>query len=234
MGIISDQLSQIQQQIAQACDRSGRDPGKISLVAVSKTKPASAVLEALAEGQLIFGENRVQESRDKIPLVEAEAGSLAQWHLIGPLQRNKVNVAVKLFSMIHSLDSVELALDLSKRAQRIRPLPVLVQINVGRESQKNGFLPEQAPEAIRQMADLDGIQVQGLMTVPPVTPDPEGARPYFQALARLAEQIKALQLDGIGMDQLSMGMSHDYPVAVEEGATLIRVGSALFGARTCF
>ncbi|MBF0456152.1 MAG: YggS family pyridoxal phosphate-dependent enzyme [Magnetococcales bacterium] len=233
MGTVSDNLRHIHQQIALACEKSARDPGQVRLVAVSKTKPASAVLEALAGGQRLFGENRVQEARDKIPLVAAgQGGEDAQWHLIGPLQRNKVKEAVQLFSLVHSVDSTALAEALSKRAVKPRPLPVLIQVNVGREPQKKGFMPEQVQEAIEQMASLDGIRIRGLMTVPPVVAEAEEARPYFRALAQLAHTLEGVGIQGVEMAELSMGMSHDYPVAVEEGATLVRVGSALFGART--
>ena len=234
MGTVSENLSNIRKQIQLACEKSGRNSNSVRLVAVSKTKPASAVLSAIAGGQSLFGENRVQEARDKIPLVAAGGvadGSDIQWHLIGPLQRNKVKVAVKLFSMVHSVDSVSLAQELSNRALAIRPLPILIQVNVGGEQQKNGLPPGDTIAAIRQMASFEGVQIKGLMTVPPVTQDVEGARPYFKELADLAATIKGLQINGVEMTELSMGMSHDYTVAVEEGATLVRVGSALFGSR---
>ncbi|MBF0381157.1 MAG: YggS family pyridoxal phosphate-dependent enzyme [Magnetococcales bacterium] len=232
MGTVSENLLSIRKQIQVACEKSGRNAQSVRLVAVSKTKPAALVLSALAGGQTLFGENRVQEARDKIPLVQAgAAGSEIQWHLIGPLQRNKVKVAVKLFSMVHSVDSVSLAQELSNRASLIRPLPILIQVNVGGELQKNGLPPGGTVEAIRQMASFEGVKIKGLMTVPPITSDPQGARPYFKELAALAETIKELHIDGVEMAELSMGMSHDYSVAVEEGATLVRVGSALFGSR---
>ncbi len=203
------------------------------LVAVSKTKPASAVLEAIAAGQVLFGENRVQEARDKIPLVAERGGGdvSVAWHLIGSLQRNKVKMAVKLFSMVHSVDSVSLAEELSRRAVDPRPLPVLLQVNVGRETQKSGFAPEEVVDAVGRMANLPGIAIRGLMTLPPITADAEAARPFFRELAQLARNIGALELPGVEMSELSMGMSHDYAVAVEEGATLVRVGSSLFGPR---
>jgi PLP dependent protein len=233
VGTVSDNLRNIRKQIQLACEKSGHDANSVRLVAVSKTKPASAVLSAIAEGQGLFGENRVQEARDKIPLVTAGGtdDSDVQWHLIGPLQRNKVKVAVKLFSMVHSVDSVSLAQELSNRALVIRPLPILIQVNVGGEEQKNGLSPGDTIDAIRQMASFEGVQIKGLMTVPPVTPDAQGARPYFKELADLAATIKKLQITGVEMTELSMGMSHDFVVAVEEGATLVRVGSALFGSR---
>lgn len=229
---LSENINRIQGKIAQACARSGRHPDQVRLVAVSKTKPASDVLAALAAGQGLFGENRVQEARDKIPQVAAGAPSQrVQWHLIGPLQRNKIKVAIPLFSMIHSIDSLPLAETLSAQVPDANPLPVLIQVNVGGEPQKKGFSPQKLDDAIEKMAVLKGIRIQGLMTVPPFLPDPESVRPYFQELARLADAIRCRGIDDINMTELSMGMSHDYPVAVEEGATLVRVGSALFGHR---
>ncbi|MBF0444489.1 MAG: YggS family pyridoxal phosphate-dependent enzyme [Magnetococcales bacterium] len=233
--MVSENLRNIREQIKLACEKSGRNADSVRLVAVSKTKPASAVLSALAEGQGLFGENRVQEAREKIPLVaaggDAQGRDGIEWHLIGPLQRNKVKIAVKLFAMVHSVDSVSLAQELSSRALTIRPLPILIQVNIGGEVQKNGLPPGDTIDAISQMAAFDGVQIKGLMTVPPATQDPQGARPYFKELAELAATIKRLQIPGVEMTELSMGMSHDYTVAVEEGATLVRVGSALFGSR---
>ncbi|MBF0359139.1 MAG: YggS family pyridoxal phosphate-dependent enzyme [Magnetococcales bacterium] len=232
METISENLNYIQKQIAIACKKSGRKPDQVRLLAVSKTKPASAVVAAINGGQLLFGENRVQEARDKISLVAEEVDSTnVEWHLIGPLQRNKVKVAVNLFTMVHSVDSVDLAIELNRRALKSRPMPVLVQVNVGREPQKSGFLAEAVTYAIKQMAELPGIKVKGLMTIPPATDSAEEARPYFRELAQLAKTINGLKIPGIDMAELSMGMSHDYMVAVEEGATLVRVGSAMFGAR---
>jgi PLP dependent protein len=232
METIADNLNNIQKQIEIACKKSGRNPSQVRLLAVSKTKSASAVVAAINQGQLLFGENRVQEARDKIPLVAEGIDKIpVEWHLIGPLQRNKVKVGVKLFAMVHSVDSVDLAIELSKRAVDPRPLPILVQVNVGREPQKSGFLPEVVTDAVGQMAELSGIQVKGLMTVPPATDSADGARPYFRELAQLAKTISSLEIPGVEMAELSMGMSHDFMVAVEEGATLVRVGSALFGAR---
>lgn len=218
-------LTRIRANIAAACQRAGRDPAHVRLVVVSKTRTAEQIQAVAESGELIFGENRVQEARDKIPLVATPG---LQWHLIGPLQRNKVHLAVQWFHMIHSLDSLELAEEISRRAHRVRPLPVLLQVNVGRERQKSGLLPEEILGAARAMAPLPGIAIQGLMAIPPQTERPEEARPWFRALARLREEIRAQAIDGIVMRELSMGMSHDYAIAVEEGATMVRIGSAVF------
>lgn len=218
-------LTRIRQACDAACLRTGRDPRGVRLLVVSKTRDADAVRAVADAGQLLFGENRVQEARDKIPLV-ARAG--LEWHLIGPLQRNKAHLAVQLFGMIQSVDSVELAQELSKRAERLRPLPVLLQVNVGREPQKSGLMPEETLAAVRAMAPLPGIAIRGVMTIPPFDPEPEASRPWFRALARLAGEIRDEGITGVGMAELSMGMSHDFVIAVEEGATLVRVGSAVF------
>ncbi|MBF0369925.1 MAG: YggS family pyridoxal phosphate-dependent enzyme [Magnetococcales bacterium] len=209
-----------------ACERSGRNPREVQLVAVSKVRPARDVNAVVEAGQLLFGENRVQEAREKIPQV---AGSGLKWHLIGPLQRNKVKYAVALFDLIQSVDSLELAREIHQKTQR--PMPVLIQVNIGREPQKHGLLPEEVEGLAREMAQLSGLQVRGLMAIPPYAPDPEAVRPYFQAITQLADHLAGLGIPEISMAERSMGMSHDYEVAIEEGATLVRVGSALFGPR---
>ena len=226
--MIAQRLSLIREQIQGACQRSGRHPDTVRLLAVSKTQPASAVLAAISAGQSLFGENRVMEARDKIAQLQ---GSASQWHLIGPLQRNKVKVAATLFQMIHSVDSFALAQALSHCMVETPPLPVLIQVNIGRETQKNGVAIEETESLARAMAELPGIALRGLMTIPPMTPRAEEARPYFRLLAQLAKDIDHQKIPGISMTELSMGMSHDFGVAVEEGATWVRVGSALFGER---
>ncbi|MBF0341992.1 MAG: YggS family pyridoxal phosphate-dependent enzyme [Magnetococcales bacterium] len=218
-------LQLIHTRIAAACRRSGRDPAEVRLVVVSKTRTPTEIQAVADCGATLFAENRVQEARDKRPML-AHPG--LEWHLIGPLQRNKVKIAVDIFHMIHTVDSLELATDLSERAERIRPLPVLMQINVGREPQKSGVSPEMALPLARAMATLPGIALRGVMTIPPWTEQPEAARPWFQALVRTRNEIAAAGIPGIDMRELSMGMSNDYEVAVEEGATLVRIGSAVF------
>ncbi|MBF0417376.1 MAG: YggS family pyridoxal phosphate-dependent enzyme [Magnetococcales bacterium] len=223
----SHPLESIRARIAAACQRSGRDPASVRLVVVSKTRSPEAIREVAAHGQTLFAENRVQEARDKIPLI---GNPTLTWHLIGPLQRNKVKHAVEIFSMIHSVDSLELAEEISRRAERIRPMPVLMQVNVGREPQKSGIAPEEALEMARAMAHFPGIALQGLMTIPPLCDEAEEARPWFRTLATLRASLEAEAIPGIALGELSMGMSHDFEVAVEEGATLVRIGSALFAS----
>ncbi|MBF0188152.1 MAG: YggS family pyridoxal phosphate-dependent enzyme [Magnetococcales bacterium] len=226
---IADTLAQIEERIHQACQRAGRSSESVRLLAVSKRKPAADVTAALAAGQTLFGENRIQEAREKIPEVNDPR---AEWHLIGPLQRNKVKYAVKLFHMVHSLDSLSLASELDKRIPQERtPLSVLLQVNVGREPQKSGFDPSEVEEAARAVSEMANLRVCGLMAIPPYDPDPEAVRPHFRALAELAKKVDNLSISGISMEELSMGMSHDFECAIEEGATLVRVGSALFGPR---
>ncbi|MBF0154202.1 MAG: YggS family pyridoxal phosphate-dependent enzyme [Magnetococcales bacterium] len=226
MSGIADNLATIRARIRAAAKRTGRDPDGVRLVAVSKTQPVSALRAALAAGQVIFGESRVQETREKRAHLQTHP---LQWHLIGPLQRNKVKVAVSLFDMIQSVDSVALAEEIHRRTTT--PMPVLVQVNLGREPQKHGLAPAETKAAIRAMAAFSGIAVCGLMTIPPWSDDPEASRPFFRELATLARDLEQCAIPGVSMREISMGMSEDYVVAVEEGATLVRVGTAIFGER---
>ncbi len=230
---VADAVHAIQERMQAACRRSGRDPAQVRLLAVSKQQPADRVQAAVAAGHRFFGENRVQEARDKMALV---SGDGVQWHLIGPLQRNKARLAASLFQMIHSVDSLALAQQLSAcrsvdGATPPSPLPVLMQVNIGLEPQKQGVAPEEAPALARAMAALPGIALRGLMAIPPQTATAAAARPYFRALAALARKIEGQNIPDLSMQELSMGMSHDFEIAIEEGATWVRVGSALFGER---
>ncbi|MBF0282900.1 MAG: YggS family pyridoxal phosphate-dependent enzyme [Magnetococcales bacterium] len=231
MSLIADQLAMVRRRMAAACERAGREVASVRLVAVSKHQPAAAVGEALAAGQTLFGENYVQEAREKISQIAGTGGSGAGWHLIGPLQRNKAKEAARLFDMVESLDALPLAEELSRRRLEFlaTPLPVLMQINIGNEPQKAGFSPEEAAAAALHIAGLPGLRLRGLMAIPPFTPTAEEARPYFRALRRLAEALR--ETTGMPLEELSMGMSQDYEIALEEGATLVRVGSAIFGSR---
>ncbi|MBF0179609.1 MAG: YggS family pyridoxal phosphate-dependent enzyme [Magnetococcales bacterium] len=222
---IAANLTRIRDTIANACLRAGRDPAQVRLLTVSKTRTPEEVRIAAEAGATLFGENRVQEARDKIPLVERTG---LEWHLIGPLQRNKAHLAVRWFHMIHSVDSLELAKEIAARTPETNPMPVLIQVNVGREPQKAGVDPADTLRLTHDLAHLPGIAVRGLMAIPPWTPQAEDARPWFRALARLRDAIRAEGIPGIDMRELSMGMSHDYEIAVEEGATLVRIGSAVF------
>jgi pyridoxal phosphate enzyme (YggS family) len=221
---ISGNLEAVEARIAAACEKSGRRRSDIKLVAVSKTKPVESVLEAAGAGQILFGENRVQEAQNKIPLCP---GNL-QWHLIGHLQSNKARIAASgLFRMIHSVDSERLISLLDEYAAV--PLPVLIQVNVSGEGSKEGCTPQDAPALIEAANQCGKVEVHGLMTIPPFTPDPEKARLHFSNLRKLRDRLQ--QETGTPLPELSMGMSHDFEIAIEEGSTFVRVGSDIFGER---
>ena len=210
----------------------GRATDEVSLLAVSKTFPAEAVAQALAAGQLDFGENYVQEARDKIAQVGNAQGP--RWHLIGPLQRNKINLALQLFSYIHSVDCIELLQAIDQRAALAGKCPkILLQVCLGEEESKHGFLPEELLTQLDALAAAPprSLQLVGLMSIPPPVHNPEDNRPHFRHLRHLMEQIRQRQYPFFQDSQLSMGMSDDYPVAIQEGATWVRVGRALFGYR---
>jgi pyridoxal phosphate enzyme (YggS family) len=215
-------LSEVKKNIEKAAKKAGRDPKDITLLAVSKTFPAEDVESYIAAGQKDFGESYVQEAKDKIPTVQGEA----LWHFIGHLQTNKAKYAYKLFSVIHALDSLELANELHKRLSKENlKIEAYIQINVSKEASKSGLAPAELPPFLEGLRPFDSIIPIGLMTMPPYDIDPEAARPYFIKLRELRDK-EAPHLKG-----LSMGMSGDYETAIEEGATIVRVGTALFGAR---
>ena len=225
---ISSNVSLIRQRMEVACSRCGRDPQSVRLMAVSKTVTPERIRQALDAGVTLLGENYVQEAREKIPAI----GHIAEWHMIGHLQTNKVKYVVNLFDWIHSVDRLELARELNKRAgQNNRRLNVLIEVNVSGEESKSGIKATQALELVRQVSLLTHINLCGLMTMPPYSDNPENSRPYFQALRKLRDDISAADIPGIRMDELSMGMTDDFEVAIEEGATIIRVGRAIFGNR---
>jgi pyridoxal phosphate enzyme (YggS family) len=212
-----------------AASRAGRPANSVRLVAVCKTVAVDRILEALDAGVVDLGENRVQEAAAKVSQLRSRTNRL---HLIGPLQKNKANKAAEIFDWIETLDNLELAARLDRACERVdKVLPVLVEVNLGKEQTKSGILEELALELTSQLAAFKRLSIRGLMTVPPYLEDPERARPYFARLRMLAEQIGSQKLDNVAMAELSMGMSHDFPVAIEEGATLVRVGTAIFGAR---
>lgn len=219
-------LEAIRQRIRAACGRAGREPSSVTLLAVAKTQPSEAVNAAAALGQILFGENKIQEARAKIPLC---SGKL-RWHFIGHLQSNKCRDAVELFEMIESVDSLSLALEINKRAeQAAKTMPVLLEVNVAGEGSKFGYKPEQMLAELAEINGLPRLEMRGLMAIPPFTPVPEKARPYFRRLRELKEQAEAVL--GAPVPHLSMGMSGDFEIAIEEGATIVRVGTALFGER---
>lgn len=224
---LADRLVDIRTRIAAACARANRAVESVQLVAVSKTHPPETVDAAVALGQTLFGENRVQEARAKIP----QCSTRATWHMIGHLQSNKVRDAVELFCMIEGVDSLRIAQEISKRAgQADRTLPILLEVNVGGEASKSGFRPDTLLEQLTDIRALPHLRIEGLMTVPPWKPVPEQVRPFFSQARRIRERCE--DLAGEALPQLSMGMSGDFEVAIEEGATIVRVGTALFGERT--
>jgi hypothetical protein len=224
---LADNLNSIQQRIRAACERAGRDPATVTLLAVTKTHPPETVKAAVEAGQLLFGENKVQEAKAKIPLCPGKA----RWHFIGHLQSNKCRDAVELFAMIQSVDSLALAQEINKRAGQVtKTMPILLEINVAGEASKFGYQPEQMLAELREINALPRLEVHGLMAIPPFTPVPEKTRPYFQRLRELKQRAEAAL--GVPLPELSMGMSGDFEIAIEEGATLVRVGTALFGERT--
>ena len=206
--------------MAAACRRAGRSPDEVTLVGVSKGMPALAVAEAHAAGLQDVGENRVQEAAAKIEALAAQ-GVRPRWHLVGHLQTNKAKTVTGLFAILHSVDSVRLAQALSRRARE--PLPILLEVNVAQEASKFGFTPQEVASALRSIVDLPNLDVRGLMTIAPQTDQPESVRPVFQRLRELRDEL--------GLRELSMGMTNDFEVAIEEGATMVRVGRAIFGER---
>jgi pyridoxal phosphate enzyme (YggS family) len=230
---ISQNISEVRDRIASAARRAGRRPEEIALMAVSKTHPPERIREAHAAGLRLFGENRVQEFAGKASALADLQG--AEWHMIGHLQTNKASKATELFNAVDSVDSVKLAEKLDGAARSLsRKLAVLIEINAGGESAKSGVAPDS-----RELEDLllaaprfEALEFRGLMTVPPFTDDPDEARPYFRKLRDLRDKISKRELPSVSMDALSMGMSHDFEVAIEEGSTCIRVGTAIFGERS--
>ncbi len=229
---ITSQLATIRERIEAAARRSGRDPDDITLVAVCKTFPAVAIVEAYEAGQRLFGENRVQEFADKFPQLAGLKD--AEFHMIGHLQSNKAARAVEIFHAVDSIDSAKLAQRLNDAAQKLgRTIDVLIELNVGGEQAKTGLAPD-SPEIdaiLSQAPAWTNLRIRGLMTVPPYTDDPEDARPYFRKLRELRDRLAARNLPSVNFDTLSMGMSHDFEVAIEEGSTCVRIGTAIFGVR---
>ena len=219
-------LEKILARIAAAAQRSGREASDIQLVAISKYQPAQKVRAIMEEGLTLFGESRVQEAAPKIPLLPAKL----HWHFFGHLQSNKIRKALPLFELFHSIDSLDLALAMDRIAGEMGRFPrVLLEVNVSGEASKHGFSPTALKASLDQLLRLQRLQVEGFMTMAPLTEDPETTRPYFAQLRELRDE--AARDFGIPLSSLSMGMSHDFEIAIEEGATLVRIGSALFGER---
>lgn len=228
MTLIKTNLQEVRNKVAQAALKAGRKPEDIQIIAVTKTVDIPQMEEAIEAGITAIGENRVQEIRKKYPLLQKEV----DWHLIGHLQTNKVKYIIDKVKLIHSVDRLSLANEISKRAtKKGLTMSVLVQVNVAEEETKFGLKVEQVIPFIKEIVELEGIKVEGLMTMAPLVDDPEEVRFVFKELKLLAERIKQESIPGVEMKHLSMGMTNDFEVAVEEGATLIRVGTGIFGKR---
>ena len=226
---VEKNLKQVQDRIAFAARHAGREPSSVRLVVVTKTVDIDRIRAAVNGGALILGENRVQEAKGKIETL----GNVASWHLIGKLQTNKAKYAVKLFDLIHSVDSIELAAELDKQAGKIDKVQqVLIEVSIAGEAAKAGVALGDAAALVRETAKLEHIRIKGLMTMPPYSDDAEMSRSYFRKLRQLRDTLEQERIPNVSMRELSMGMSGDFEVAVSEGATLVRVGSAIFGERS--
>jgi len=226
---LKQRLEQIRLRIRQAAESCNRDADSVRLVAVSKTIAADIVKEAIEAGVTILGENYVQEARDKF---KALAQYPVSWHFIGHLQSNKARHAVRLFDLIHSVDSLKLAHELDKQAGKLEKIQqILVQVNISAEDTKSGVSTDEAPRLIAEISQLKNLAVKGLMTMPPYFYQPEKVQPFFAALHDLRDQIREQSLPNVSLDELSMGMTGDFEVAIKEGATLVRIGTAIFGER---
>lgn len=223
---IEENLGLIRSRMDAACERSGRDPADVVLVAVSKGQPPEAIQAAVDAGLILFGESRVQEAKAKI----GRCPGHLRWHLVGHLQSNKCRDAVQFFSMIHSVDSVRIAAEIDKWAERQgKSMPILMEVNAAGEASKYGFAPQEVPAALDEINALRNVEVHGLMTIVPYAANPERGRPYFARLRAL--KIQCEDHLGVPISELSMGMSHDFEIAIEEGATMVRIGTDLFGER---
>lgn len=229
MSRISNNIEIVEQKVLEACKRCGRDRDSVTLIAVSKTKPVPDLEEALRCGLNVFGENKVQEIREKTEIMGLDG---LHWHMIGHLQVNKVKYLIGKVDMIHSVDNIKLANEIERlAAKNDTVMDVLCEVNMAGEDSKFGLKPEETMEFVRYIAELQHLKVRGLMTIAPYTEEPESNRQYFRGLRALMEEINAAGIDGISMDTLSMGMTGDYEIAIEEGATLVRVGTGIFGER---
>ena len=225
---ISANINKIRQRIAAAAGRVNRVPDDIKLLAVTKTVSPAAIMQAVDAGVTMLGENYIQEAKEKIAVIEERI----QWHMIGHLQTNKAKYAVNLFDYIHSVDRLELAGEINKRARMIgRKINILIEINVSGEKTKSGVPADEAVDLIKNVSLLENVSVKGLMTMAPYSANPENSRPYFSALKNLQKNIISEGIAGIQMNELSMGMTDDFEIAIEEGATIVRIGRAIFGER---
>ena len=227
MGNIAENLKNVDERIERAAAKAGRDPAEITLVAVSKTKPASLIREAYEAGHRIFGENYAQELATK---AEELADLDINWHFIGHLQRNKARLVAPVASYVETVDSVKIAEALNAKANH--PIDILIEINIGNEDSKSGVHEDELPNLFKELKALGNLRARGLMIIPPYIPNPEASRPHFRGLRKIMTRLNEQNIVGSPLTELSMGMSHDFEAAIEEGATIIRVGTAIFGERT--
>ena len=226
--MLADKLNLVKKNIGEACNIAGRSPKEVTLIAVSKTKPVEMLKEAYDAGARVFGENKVQEIIDKYDQMPSDV----QWHMIGHLQRNKVKYIVDKVCLIHSVDSYRLAEEINIQAKKKNiTVPILVEVNIAEESSKFGIHAEDAIALVEQIAQLENVRIKGLMTIAPFVENPEDNRQYFRNIRQLSVDIAAKNIDNVSMNVLSMGMTGDYMVAIEEGATMVRVGTGIFGER---
>ncbi|NCO24750.1 MAG: YggS family pyridoxal phosphate-dependent enzyme [Candidatus Infernicultor aquiphilus] len=226
MGTVKDNLETINKKIKAAAWKVNRDPQEIKLVAVTKTATSEQIKEAINEGVKIIGENKVQEAKGKYQVLTTEV----KWHLIGHLQTNKVKYAVEIFDLIHSVDSIKLAKEIDKRSVQFKKtIDVLIEVNISGEETKYGYNPEKVEAFLKEISEFSGIKVRGLMTIAPISKNKEEVRPYFRRLRELSERIRDKNIKNIKMDYLSMGMTDDFEIAIEEGANIVRIGRGIFG-----
>lgn len=227
--MVKENLMEVESRVQAACERTGRPRKDVLLIAVSKTKPVELIREIMETGTKDFGENKVQEMCNKIE----EIREPLNWHLIGHIQRNKVKYIVDKAYLIHSVDSLRLAEEIQKEAvkKNVSKVPVLIEVNMAQEASKDGINASETEELVREIAKLPNVQIRGLMTIAPFVDDPEENRVHFRAMRELRDHLKAMNIPGVEMKELSMGMTNDFEVAIEEGATMIRVGTAIFGER---
>ena len=226
--MLKDNFETVEKNVAAACKRAGRDRSEVTLIAVSKTKPVEMLREVYDAGARDFGENKVQEICEKYDQLPSDI----KWHMIGHLQRNKVKQVIDKAALIHSVDSYRLAQEISLQAQKQNiTVPILIEVNIAKEESKFGIAKEDTIQLVEEIAELPNLTIQGLMTIAPFVDDPEDNRLYFREIKQLSVDIKNKNIDNVTMDVLSMGMTNDYEVAIEEGATIVRVGTGIFGAR---
>lgn len=226
--MIKENLEIVERNIADACEKAGRKRGDVTLIAVSKTKPVSDIRQAMECGITVFGENKVQEIKDKTEEIKEPLS----WHMIGHLQANKVKYLPGRVCMIHSVDNVKLAAEIEKQFSKAdQIIDVLIEVNMAHEESKFGLSPEEVPDFVKEISSYPHLHIRGLMTIAPFTEDPESNRIYFRGLRELKDSINGMNIPGVNMDTLSMGMTGDYQVAIEEGATFVRVGTGIFGKR---